>query len=315
MAGFAVAPAVEKKNVAHGAVSSGHTHHTNTNTTTTITTTNVTSAATAHHQHNTTDPATKAKAPTNRRRERRRKSDSDEASRADLSPVAQAQREAARIKYHCNTITGTAPPCAHNSWDNVRVIKKQVTLRCRECQVQWRAQVDAAWRSRKCSVFQQPSGCPYGAACTKIHMHAKKLSMGERVLQQLRPVISDMPVVEEAATPPSPSVNLTSFLLPKVSSMFENNGVSAHLPTPSTTESNLSEFTTEDTAECVRGGGGHIEVDSASDCRSVLSSLQWMLKGGNGGGSAASSSSTYSTPVDPEDTRDLEDLLPPMLLD
>ncbi|KAJ9461101.1 hypothetical protein DIPPA_02401 [Diplonema papillatum] len=84
------------------------------------------------------------------------------------------------------------PNCGHNSWDNVRVIKGQVTLRCRVCQVQWRTHVDAVWRKRKCGFFNTASGCNQGHACAKLHLHPKKQSLtvryethGEQVLTQV----------------------------------------------------------------------------------------------------------------------------------
>ncbi|KAJ9468201.1 hypothetical protein DIPPA_04437 [Diplonema papillatum] len=75
----------------------------------------------------------------------------------------------------------SAPTCTHNSWDNVRVIKGHVTLRCRECQDQWRTAADTAWRRRKCTAFPTLRGCPSGDACPKLHIHSKKQSLTERV--------------------------------------------------------------------------------------------------------------------------------------
>ncbi|KAJ9461104.1 hypothetical protein DIPPA_02416 [Diplonema papillatum] len=95
------------------------------------------------------------------------------------------------------------PTCAHNSWDNVRVTKGQVTLRCRVCQVQWRTSVDGAWRKRKCALFGTPEGCNQGSVCPKLHLHPKKQSLWERVDQHGCDVLFLVPV--DAITPISPA--------------------------------------------------------------------------------------------------------------
>ena len=113
---------------------------------------------------------------------------------------------------------GKNAPCTHNSWDNVRVIKGQVTLRCRLCQLQWRTHVDAVWRKRKCGFFNTAQGCSLGEACPKIHMHAKKQSLEERVerhgdgvLSAVQPAVERVEEVDTEAhntracdTPPCP---------------------------------------------------------------------------------------------------------------
>ena len=107
------------------------------------------------------------------------------------------------------TLKGKNAPCTHNSWDNVRVIKGQVTLRCRLCQLQWRTHVDAVWRKRKCGFFNTAQGCSLGARCTKIHMHAKKQSLEERVERHGDGVRSTVPVEsfkEETVGVPSEEV-------------------------------------------------------------------------------------------------------------
>eukprot|EP01064_Diplonema_japonicum_P033879 TRINITY_DN67_c3_g1_i1.p1 TRINITY_DN67_c3_g1~~TRINITY_DN67_c3_g1_i1.p1 ORF type:complete len:270 (+),score=73.93 TRINITY_DN67_c3_g1_i1:69-812(+) len=75
------------------------------------------------------------------------------------------------------------PCCEHNSWDNVRVGKsnKLMTLRCRECQSQWRAPVDSVWDSLRCDLFNTEGSCPLGNACTKIHLHSRKEGLKQRV--------------------------------------------------------------------------------------------------------------------------------------
>eukprot|EP00659_Diplonema_papillatum_P015776 gene15776-24096_t len=107
------------------------------------------------------------------------------------------------------TRKANAPTCAHNSWDNVRVIKGQVTLRCRECQAQWRTIVDGAWRRSKCGLFNSPAGCT-DAACEKLHVHAKKQSLVERVDNHGTHLLTHLPadvipaeVAEACAVPPA----------------------------------------------------------------------------------------------------------------
>ncbi|KAJ9449152.1 hypothetical protein DIPPA_24443 [Diplonema papillatum] len=74
----------------------------------------------------------------------------------------------------------SAPTCVHNSWDNVRIMKGQVTLRCRDCQSQWRTPADGAWRRSKCLLFNTSRGCSDGVSCAKLHVHPKKQSLTER---------------------------------------------------------------------------------------------------------------------------------------
>eukprot|EP01065_Artemidia_motanka_P052473 TRINITY_DN9490_c0_g1_i1.p1 TRINITY_DN9490_c0_g1~~TRINITY_DN9490_c0_g1_i1.p1 ORF type:complete len:1084 (+),score=329.34 TRINITY_DN9490_c0_g1_i1:60-3254(+) len=71
-----------------------------------------------------------------------------------------------------------SPPCAHNSWDNVRMKKGQVFMRCRECEAQWRLPGD---RIDRCVDFISPGGCKLGPACPLLHLHPRKQSLHERV--------------------------------------------------------------------------------------------------------------------------------------
>eukprot|EP01064_Diplonema_japonicum_P001473 TRINITY_DN1094_c2_g1_i1.p1 TRINITY_DN1094_c2_g1~~TRINITY_DN1094_c2_g1_i1.p1 ORF type:complete len:203 (+),score=51.72 TRINITY_DN1094_c2_g1_i1:53-661(+) len=69
--------------------------------------------------------------------------------------------------------------CEHNSWDNVRVCKKVMTLRCRVCQKQWRTPVDSVWEL-KCDAFGAGK-CPEGDSCLRMHIHYRKQTLEERV--------------------------------------------------------------------------------------------------------------------------------------
>ena len=73
-----------------------------------------------------------------------------------------------------------AQPCAHNSWDNVRLVKKWMTLRCRVCQRQFKIDTETLAET-KCDRFQLEGGCFAGDACTKLHIHRKKQRIAERL--------------------------------------------------------------------------------------------------------------------------------------
>ena len=71
-------------------------------------------------------------------------------------------------------------PCSHNSWDNVRVLRKVVTLRCRSCHEQWRSLVGEVWRNKslRCMKFGTRKGCD--GDCGRFHFHARKLRKDEK---------------------------------------------------------------------------------------------------------------------------------------
>eukprot|EP01065_Artemidia_motanka_P042362 TRINITY_DN566_c0_g1_i1.p1 TRINITY_DN566_c0_g1~~TRINITY_DN566_c0_g1_i1.p1 ORF type:complete len:771 (+),score=213.58 TRINITY_DN566_c0_g1_i1:90-2315(+) len=61
-------------------------------------------------------------------------------------------------------------PCAHNNWDNVRMVKGRIGLRCRNCNKHWKPEVAAVV---KCPAFF--SGfCPNGVRCPLPHIHRYK---------------------------------------------------------------------------------------------------------------------------------------------
>eukprot|EP01060_Flectonema_neradi_P004389 TRINITY_DN12826_c0_g1_i1.p1 TRINITY_DN12826_c0_g1~~TRINITY_DN12826_c0_g1_i1.p1 ORF type:complete len:114 (+),score=22.09 TRINITY_DN12826_c0_g1_i1:79-420(+) len=64
--------------------------------------------------------------------------------------------------------------CGHNAWDNIRVVKGMLKLRCRVCSTQWKTKVDAMWRRSKCSRFNSAGGCELGDTCPKLHIFARK---------------------------------------------------------------------------------------------------------------------------------------------
>eukprot|EP01059_Diplonema_ambulator_P001521 TRINITY_DN11293_c0_g1_i1.p2 TRINITY_DN11293_c0_g1~~TRINITY_DN11293_c0_g1_i1.p2 ORF type:complete len:175 (+),score=39.71 TRINITY_DN11293_c0_g1_i1:100-624(+) len=71
-------------------------------------------------------------------------------------------------------------PCGHNSWDNVRVLKGEMTLRCRACQKQWKVR-ENVWKGGKCQQFTKSGVCPKGDGCTRLHVFTKKQGLQERI--------------------------------------------------------------------------------------------------------------------------------------
>eukprot|EP01062_Namystynia_karyoxenos_P007662 TRINITY_DN1268_c0_g1_i1.p1 TRINITY_DN1268_c0_g1~~TRINITY_DN1268_c0_g1_i1.p1 ORF type:complete len:308 (+),score=75.81 TRINITY_DN1268_c0_g1_i1:114-926(+) len=61
-------------------------------------------------------------------------------------------------------------PCKHNEWDNIRVKKGIIMLRCRVCQLQWKT---PSRELRKCRDFEV-CRCTLGAACPLTHINWHK---------------------------------------------------------------------------------------------------------------------------------------------
>ncbi|KAJ9461076.1 hypothetical protein DIPPA_29200 [Diplonema papillatum] len=64
----------------------------------------------------------------------------------------------------------SGPRCDHNDWDNVRVKKGTIMLRCRTCKDQWKTGNKGLL---KCSAFYS-GGCKLGNRCSFIHIHRYK---------------------------------------------------------------------------------------------------------------------------------------------
>eukprot|EP01064_Diplonema_japonicum_P027109 TRINITY_DN388_c0_g3_i2.p1 TRINITY_DN388_c0_g3~~TRINITY_DN388_c0_g3_i2.p1 ORF type:complete len:205 (+),score=54.03 TRINITY_DN388_c0_g3_i2:93-617(+) len=73
--------------------------------------------------------------------------------------------------------------CEHNDWDNVRVVRGLMTLRCRVCEGQWRAPVGIIWEVMYCKFFRTKEGCKKGDACWRLHINSRKLSLCTREKQ------------------------------------------------------------------------------------------------------------------------------------
>eukprot|EP01064_Diplonema_japonicum_P022866 TRINITY_DN330_c14_g1_i1.p1 TRINITY_DN330_c14_g1~~TRINITY_DN330_c14_g1_i1.p1 ORF type:complete len:158 (+),score=29.42 TRINITY_DN330_c14_g1_i1:66-476(+) len=64
-----------------------------------------------------------------------------------------------------------APPCGHNTWDNIRAKKGCMTLRCRSCQEKWKV---GAANLKRCRAFA--TGNCKNTTCTKTHIHRYKVT-------------------------------------------------------------------------------------------------------------------------------------------
>ena len=71
------------------------------------------------------------------------------------------------------------PPylCEHNCWDNLRTKKDLVTMRCRDCSMQWKAMKDFV-ESKKCEDFAK--NCCENENCDKLHIFRFKLPAKKR---------------------------------------------------------------------------------------------------------------------------------------
>ncbi|KAJ9455691.1 hypothetical protein DIPPA_29252 [Diplonema papillatum] len=102
------------------------------------------------------------------------------------APAARRRRGAA-VVVRQRRVSGSKP-CRHNEWDNVRIKRGEIMLRCRVCQEQWRA---PASRER-CQNFQR-AACA-DEACELLHVHAHKQSLWARVNQFGNNVLDHVPV-------------------------------------------------------------------------------------------------------------------------
>eukprot|EP00756_Hemistasia_phaeocysticola_P007046 Hpha_TRINITY_DN14104_c0_g1::TRINITY_DN14104_c0_g1_i1::g.10566::m.10566 len=88
------------------------------------------------------------------------------------------------------------PPCKHNSWDNVRIKRGWLILRCRVCQLQWRLR---PLNAKRCPGFAPregiPPGCPKGVNCELLHIHYVKHTKEQR--HEVRRQLEERGVVNE----------------------------------------------------------------------------------------------------------------------
>ena len=62
------------------------------------------------------------------------------------------------------------PPCGHNDWDNQRVKRKVIMLKCRQCQKKWKTPLN---NLRRCSRYLKDA-CNLGEDCKLLHIHKYK---------------------------------------------------------------------------------------------------------------------------------------------
>eukprot|EP01062_Namystynia_karyoxenos_P076761 TRINITY_DN7585_c0_g1_i1.p2 TRINITY_DN7585_c0_g1~~TRINITY_DN7585_c0_g1_i1.p2 ORF type:complete len:356 (+),score=37.24 TRINITY_DN7585_c0_g1_i1:81-1148(+) len=92
-------------------------------------------------------------------------------------------------------------PCAHNSWDNLRVKRGWAVLRCRVCAAQWRIKRHLV---QPCVFFFRRRGnCPLGHRCPNRHVHYTRESRELRMKEQ-----------KAAPSPPAAPVYLAGMALP-----------------------------------------------------------------------------------------------------
>eukprot|EP00756_Hemistasia_phaeocysticola_P017440 Hpha_TRINITY_DN15538_c2_g1::TRINITY_DN15538_c2_g1_i2::g.107025::m.107025 len=127
--------------------------------------------------------------------------------------------------------TSVSRPCAHNSWDNVRVKKDKTTLRCRVCQLQWKVDHAELIGGARCPDFGAHSRCPRGKQCGFIHIHRFKLNLskrkaiwGENLLMARR--VSEVPSDSETQLS-------TAAVTPATSSVEQEQEQPAFAPSPS----------------------------------------------------------------------------------
>eukprot|EP01059_Diplonema_ambulator_P035333 TRINITY_DN8272_c0_g1_i2.p1 TRINITY_DN8272_c0_g1~~TRINITY_DN8272_c0_g1_i2.p1 ORF type:complete len:442 (+),score=51.45 TRINITY_DN8272_c0_g1_i2:90-1328(+) len=67
-------------------------------------------------------------------------------------------------------------PCGHNSWDNVRIKRGWLVLRCRLCHGQWRQR---PVEIKRCAEFSE-NKCDKGVNCPALHIHHIKHTKSQR---------------------------------------------------------------------------------------------------------------------------------------
>eukprot|EP01059_Diplonema_ambulator_P030943 TRINITY_DN5516_c0_g2_i1.p1 TRINITY_DN5516_c0_g2~~TRINITY_DN5516_c0_g2_i1.p1 ORF type:complete len:229 (+),score=56.66 TRINITY_DN5516_c0_g2_i1:50-688(+) len=114
------------------------------------------------------------------------RSDSQDTGSIGTSPQALSTTSSEGRNQHREFL----PCCDHNNWDNVRVSKRVMTLRCRVCQNQWRAHVEEVWTKWKCAAYSWGTCHP---GCKKLHINYRKQGLearfnihGEAVVEQVR---------------------------------------------------------------------------------------------------------------------------------
>ena len=76
-------------------------------------------------------------------------------------------------------------PCRHNMWENVRVRRGQMCIRCRLCQKRWKCASIIAWKLMRCRSFLSRKGCTKGSECAQLHFYKRrKAAQGEEEAEE-----------------------------------------------------------------------------------------------------------------------------------
>eukprot|EP01061_Rhynchopus_euleeides_P015235 TRINITY_DN26079_c4_g1_i2.p1 TRINITY_DN26079_c4_g1~~TRINITY_DN26079_c4_g1_i2.p1 ORF type:complete len:596 (+),score=176.69 TRINITY_DN26079_c4_g1_i2:296-2083(+) len=108
-----------------------------------------------------------------------------------VEPSEAAPSEAPSDK---DRIVQLARPCVHNSWDNVRIKRGWLVLRCRLCHGQWRQRPTEI---KRCAAFAEGQ-CDLDMACSELHVHHIKHTKAQR--EQVK--VGAEQIREFLATPP-----------------------------------------------------------------------------------------------------------------
>eukprot|EP01061_Rhynchopus_euleeides_P018432 TRINITY_DN30506_c0_g1_i2.p2 TRINITY_DN30506_c0_g1~~TRINITY_DN30506_c0_g1_i2.p2 ORF type:complete len:244 (+),score=55.92 TRINITY_DN30506_c0_g1_i2:177-908(+) len=158
-------------------------------------------------------------------------------------------------------------PCCHNSWDNVRVVRQRMTLRCRICQLQWRAPVEEMWQQMRCEPFLHGT-CSEGTACTKVHMHHRKQNLCERMQRHGTRLAKTSARVGSQKSSSSTSCGATSCSESSCDLQWADSSSQGTLET----FENIETLETTRTFLCMEKEGGDSEVGSSIGSSEPLSS-------------------------------------------
>ncbi|KAJ9446920.1 hypothetical protein DIPPA_15655 [Diplonema papillatum] len=104
--------------------------------------------------------------------------------------------------------------CGHNTWDNVRVNRGLMSLRCRTCRKQCRVRTKhMAQYEWRCKSFNSKKGCELGADCPKLHIFYNKQSLEERFTVHGNVVLKNVAACRHQSSLPSTATSLSDMPL------------------------------------------------------------------------------------------------------
>ncbi|KAJ9466004.1 hypothetical protein DIPPA_09782 [Diplonema papillatum] len=179
---------------------------------------------------------------------------SGESPAQPMAPAADAPTPQALTEYSKRRC------CSHNSWDNVRVTKGLMTLRCRVCQKQWRVRVDLVWNQLKCETFNSENSCT-AESCPLLHLHYRKQSLEDRFKSHGATVLDHVK-----------SGRITKDVMSKVVKLETTDDVktASNGSRCSTTSGQLD---TKGNSNTNRAEGRSLQSSPSTDCASSTSSL------------------------------------------